>query len=94
MAVEGHGIILRSIWDVADELISGQLQHILPEYWQDADVWAVYPSRLKSSSKLQTCILFIQNELLHRLQHVQNLSRGQQVQAVELTQPNTEKVFL
>ena len=51
--IEGHGIIFRSIWDVADELITGQLQHILPEYWQDADVWAVYPSRLKSSSKLQ-----------------------------------------
>ncbi|CAM9334376.1 LysR family transcriptional regulator [Acinetobacter bereziniae] len=94
LAVEGHGIILRSIWDVADELISGQLQHILPEYWQDADVWAVYPSRLKSSSKLQTCILFIQNELLNRLQHIQNLSRGQLIQPVESVQHSAEKVFL
>jgi LysR family transcriptional activator of dmlA len=75
-------------------LISGQLQHILPEYWQDADVWAVYPSRLKSSSKLQTCILFIQNELLNRLQHIQNLSRGQLIQPVESVQHSAEKVFL
>lgn len=93
LAVEGHGIILRSIWDVADELISGHLQHILPEYWQDADVWAIYPSRLKSSSKLQTCILFIQNELLNRLQHVQNLTRGQLIAPVQ-PPSMTEKVFL
>ena len=94
LAIEGHGIILRSIWDVADELITGQLQHILPEYWQDADVWAVYPSRLKSSSKLQTCILFIQNELLNRLQHVQNLSRGQLISPAVKREPPPEKVFL
>ncbi|MEQ1104460.1 LysR family transcriptional regulator [Acinetobacter ursingii] len=94
LATEGHGIILRSIWDVADELISGQLQHILPQYWQDADVWAVYPSRLKSSSKLQTCILFIQNELINRLQHIQNLSRGQLIQPIEPITQQTEKVFL
>ncbi len=94
LAIEGHGIIFRSIWDVADELITGQLQHILPEYWQDADVWAVYPSRLKSSSKLQTCILFIQNELLNRLQHVQNLSRGQLISPAVKREPPPEKVFL
>lgn len=79
---------------MADELISGQLQHILPQYWQDADVWAVYPSRLKSSSKLQTCILFIQNELINRLQHIQNLSRGQLIQPIEPITQQTEKVFL
>lgn len=76
LAIDGQGIILRSIWDVADDLHSGKLQHILPSYWQDADIWAVYPSRLKGSSKLQICILFIQQELICRLAHIQNLSRG------------------
>lgn len=94
LAIDGQGIILRSVWDVADELISGQLQHILPDYWQDADIWAVYPSRLKSSSKLQTCILFIQHELSNRLQHIQNLTRGTLIAPAENIPPRAEKVFL
>ncbi len=53
----------------------------------------VYPSRLKSSSKLQTCILFIQNELLNRLQHVQNLSRGQLISPAVKREPPPEKVL-
>jgi len=93
LAIDGQGIILRSIWDVADELLSGQLQHILPGYWQDADIWAVYPSRLKSSSKLQTCILFIQQELIGRLAHIQNLPRGELIRPIE-NSPSKEKVFL
>lgn len=93
LAIDGQGIILRSIWDVADELISGELQHILPDYWQDADIWAVYPSRLKSSSKLQTCILFIQQELSNRLSHIQNLTRGKLIQPIQNIQ-HIEKVFL
>ena len=94
LAIDGQGILLRSVWDVADELISGQLQHILPDYWQDADIWAVYPSRLKSSSKLQTCILFIQHELSNRLQHIQNLTRGKLIAPAENIPPRAEKVFL
>ncbi|MDI9705429.1 LysR family transcriptional regulator, partial [Acinetobacter baumannii] len=68
--------------------------HIWPEYWQVADVWAVYPSRLKSSSKLQTCILFIQNELLNRRQHVQNLSSRQLISPAVNREPPPEKGFL
>ena len=45
-ALEGHGIILRSMWDVGPSLASGELVRILPEYEQPADVWAIYPSRL------------------------------------------------
>lgn len=93
-SIDGHGIILRSVWDVVDELISGQLQHVLPTYWQDADIWAVYPSRLKSSSKLQTCILFIQHELSNRLQAIQNLTRGELITPAENIPPRAEKVFL
>jgi LysR family transcriptional activator of dmlA len=94
LAIDGQGIILRSVWDVADELLSGQLQHILPEYWQDADIWAVYPSRLKTSSKLQTCILFIQHELSNRLHLTQKLNRGELITPVDNITTYTEKVFL
>ena len=95
LASEGHGIMLRSVWDIAEEIATGKLQHILTDFWQDADIWAVYPSRLKSSSKLKTCIVFIQTELNNRLSHLNLLERGQPLPKIT---PNesllTEKVFL
>ncbi|NIE73319.1 LysR family transcriptional regulator [Pantoea sp. Ap-967] len=32
MALEGHGIALKSIWDVADDLRAGKLCHVLPQF--------------------------------------------------------------
>ncbi|WP_081739580.1 LysR substrate-binding domain-containing protein [Methylobacterium sp. 10] len=51
-ALDGHGIILRSSWDVAENIRTGRLRHILPEYGQEADVWAVHPTRLSRSPKV------------------------------------------
>ena len=48
-AIDGHGIILRSTWDIGREIESGLLCPVLPQYFQQADVWAVYPSRLSVS---------------------------------------------
>jgi LysR family transcriptional activator of dmlA len=59
-AIDGHGIILRSLWDVAGDLRDGTLLRILPEYSQDADVWAVYPSRLTTSAKVRVCVEFLE----------------------------------
>ena len=58
-AIDGHGIILRSLWDVGPSLASGELVRVLPQYQQDADVWAVYPSRLSSSAKVRVCVQFL-----------------------------------
>ena len=81
LAIDGQGIILCSVWDVIDEIRNNQLEHILTAYWQDADIWAVYPSRLKSSSKLKTCIFFIQAELSNRLGILGSLRKGQKIGA-------------
>ena len=81
LAIDGQGVMLCSVWDVIEEIKTGKLQHVLTSYWQDADIWAVYPSRLKSSSKLKICILFIQTELLNRLQNLNNLIRGKPITA-------------
>jgi LysR family transcriptional activator of dmlA len=62
-AVDGRGIVLRSRWDVAPLLASGQLVQVLPEYVQEANVWAVYPSRLSSSAKLRVCVDWLQEAL-------------------------------
>lgn len=59
-AIAGHGIILRSLWDVAGDLRDGTLQRILPAYSQEADVWAVYPSRLSTSAKVRVCVEFLE----------------------------------
>jgi LysR family transcriptional activator of dmlA len=59
-AVDGRGIVLRSIWDVRALLQSGALVRVLPDYQQEANIWAVYPSRLSTSSKLRVCVEFLQ----------------------------------
>lgn len=59
-ALAGHGIILRSRWDVGPALARGELVQVLPAYRQEADVWAVYPSRLSSSAKVRVCVEFLE----------------------------------
>ncbi|MGO0792234.1 LysR family transcriptional regulator [Herbaspirillum seropedicae] len=62
-AVDGHGIILRSAWDVADSLKRGRLVRVLPQYYQEADLCAVYPLQLKNSAKVRECVRFLQKHL-------------------------------
>ena len=45
-ALGGHGLMLRSLWDVHGHLASGKLVHVLPEYAMlDADVQFLTPAR-------------------------------------------------
>ena len=62
-AIEGHGIMLRAVWDVAEGLASGQLVRVLPSFRQPAEVWAVSPVRLSSSAKVRVCVRFLQEQL-------------------------------
>jgi LysR family transcriptional activator of dmlA len=39
MGAGRHGIILRSEWDVAEDLQQGRLLPLLPDLFQQADVW-------------------------------------------------------
>ncbi|XDZ52450.1 LysR family transcriptional regulator [Neisseriaceae bacterium CLB008] len=66
-ALSGHGIMLRSLWDVYDDLVQGRLVHVLPSYWQEAHIWALYPNRLSSSAKLRACVEYFANELPKKL---------------------------
>jgi LysR family transcriptional activator of dmlA len=60
-AIGGAGIVLRSRWDAQPYIDAGALVQVLPEYTQDANVWAVYPQRLASSGKLRACVEFLAN---------------------------------
>lgn len=58
-ALDGHGIILRSTWDVRSSIRDGLLVRVLPEYCQEADIWAAYPIRVSASAKVSTFVQFL-----------------------------------
>jgi LysR family transcriptional activator of dmlA len=62
-AMEGAGIVLRSLWDAQPHIDAGRLVQLLPDYRQDANVWAVYPQRLGSSAKVRVCVEFLEQYL-------------------------------
>ena len=73
-AIDGHGVILRSIWDVAASLKDGSLVRVLPAYFQEADLCAVYPLQLKNSAKIRECVRFLQKNLnVHAVHAVQTV---------------------
>jgi LysR family transcriptional regulator, transcriptional activator for dmlA len=59
-AIDGRGIVLRSLWDVGPLLRTGQLTQVLPNHRQEANVWAVYPSRLTTSAKVRVAVEFLE----------------------------------
>lgn len=59
-AVDGRGIVLCSMWDVGPLLRSGVLVQVVPGLEQEANVWAVYPSRLTTSAKVRVCVEFLE----------------------------------
>ena len=62
-AVDGRGIVLRSLWDVGPLLQSGHLVQVLPQYTQEANLWAVFPARLETSAKVRVCVEWLQERL-------------------------------
>lgn len=59
-ALDGRGVLLRSEWDVAPHLATGQLIAVLPA-WQlpPADVMLVYPTRSDLSAKTRALVDFL-----------------------------------
>ena len=62
-ALDGAGIILRSRWHAQPHLDAGRLVQVLPDFTQEANVWAVYPQRLGNSAKVRVCVEFLEREL-------------------------------
>ncbi len=60
-ALAGHGIVLRSEWDIAADLRSGRLVRVLPEWaGSTADIHAVYPQRHLLSAKVRVFLDFLE----------------------------------
>lgn len=64
--LDGQGIALCSWWDVCDNIASGHLVHVLPEYYQPANIWAVYVSRLATSAKVRITVEFLRHYFAER----------------------------
>jgi DNA-binding transcriptional LysR family regulator len=59
-ALEGQGIVMRGEWDLRPYVDSGRLVQLLPQWrMPDADLYAVYPPRGKSTSRVGTFIEFL-----------------------------------
>lgn len=65
--VEGRGILFRSMWDVREDLEVGRLIHVLPDYFEQADVWAVHVSPSLNSAKIHATIRHLREWFDHRL---------------------------
>jgi LysR family transcriptional regulator, transcriptional activator for dmlA len=61
-ALSGHGILLRSHWDVRRYLASGRLKQVLPD-WQtpDADLYAVVPTQHNAQPRVRLFVEHLQN---------------------------------
>lgn len=64
--VNGQGILLRSVWNVQQELGQGKLVQVLPEWQQAADVYAVYSRSMRSSANLRVFIENLEQYLAQR----------------------------
>lgn len=68
LALDGHGIMLRSWWDVHQALARGELVALLPE-WQGvpADFHAVYRQRRHVPARIRAFVDFLGRELPRRV---------------------------
>jgi DNA-binding transcriptional LysR family regulator len=59
-ALDGHGIVMRAEWEIADHLRSGRLEQVLPDFvLPPADIYAVYPERHHLSARVRVFVDFL-----------------------------------
>jgi DNA-binding transcriptional LysR family regulator len=59
-ALDGHGILMRSLWESAPMLRSGRLRPVLPEWsLPSADIYAVFATRSHMSAKTRALVDFL-----------------------------------
>ncbi len=68
-ALEGRGIMVRSIWDAEQYIKGGQLRAILPDWdLPSADIYMVFPTRNNLSAKSRAFVDFLLEEFKsHRI---------------------------
>lgn len=54
--LNGYGIMLRSEWDISRHVREGRLRVVLPDYFQTANISAIYPERHKLTAKVRVFV--------------------------------------
>lgn len=64
-ALADLGIAMKAAWDVADDVRTGRLVRILPDWWGGTDRWVriVYPARLHQPRRVRAFIAFMEDEM-------------------------------
>lgn len=62
--LNGHGIMLRSEWDIARHVREGRLRVVLPEYFQTANIAAIYPERHHLTAKVRVFVDLLADRIM------------------------------
>jgi DNA-binding transcriptional LysR family regulator len=63
-ALQGAGLVLKSIWDVQEDIEAGSLQIALPDLpLPAAPIHAVYPHSRHAAAKVRLCVAFLAEKL-------------------------------
>jgi len=62
-ACDGHGIVMSSQWLLAPSLASGRLVHLLPQWQQTANIYAVSTERSARSAKVRLCVQALREQM-------------------------------
>jgi DNA-binding transcriptional LysR family regulator len=64
-AMQGAGLVLKSIWDVEEDIRAGRLEVVLPALRLPASpIHAVYPHRRHTAAKVRLCVDFLARKLV------------------------------
>ena len=63
-ALEGAGLVLKSTWDVEEDIATGRLEVVLPALQLPAaPIHAVYPHRRHTAARVRLCVEFLAKKL-------------------------------
>lgn len=63
-ALSGAGLVLKSIWDIDDDIRSGRLEVVLPDHnLAAAPIHAIFPHNRLAAAKVRLCIDFLSQKL-------------------------------
>lgn len=63
-SLDGKGICLLSVWDIAQPLLDGRTVRVLPHHDDSADIWAMTSTRTAGSAKVRVCVDFLKKQLV------------------------------
>lgn len=67
-ALRGAGLVIKSIWDVAEDIEAGNLEIVLPDMALPASpIHAVFPHRRHVAAKVRLCVDFIAQRLREQM---------------------------